>query len=79
MLTLAAGDPRSLRRRVVHSPRVATRRLDPRTDHLRLKGTPVMTNLRLAIAFASLFLLGTCLLLVGAIVRGSVEGALPLV
>ncbi len=31
-----------------------------------------MTNLRLALAFASLFLLGTFLLLLGAIVRGSI-------
>ncbi len=37
-----------------------------------------MTNLRLALAFASLFLLGTCLLLVGAIVRGTVTGPVPL-
>lgn len=37
-----------------------------------------MTNLRLALTFAGLFLLGTCLLLVGALVRGAVAGPLAL-
>lgn len=47
-------------------------------DHQPAKGTPDMTNLRLALAFASLFLLGTCLLLVGALVRGTVAAPLAL-
>ena len=37
-----------------------------------------MTNLRLALAFAILLLLGTCLLLVGAIVRGTIAAPLAL-
>jgi hypothetical protein len=35
-----------------------------------------MTNLRLALAFTSLFLLGTFLLLLGSLVRGGVTGTL---